>query len=291
MQIGNNVYCDTALILHELERRYPGEDCSKGLSDMITTWADKQLFNNVKDQMPWGASVEEQKARPLHAVFGNKAFLADRAQLSGGRSINAEAIKQAQPYLLDQLLSNLDSLELVLQTPMHSLKQQQTPRAEGGWVLGTALPSIADFSIYAIVWWLMTTKRAPEYVTAEQYPCVFEWYKQMKDCIQRHRHPTQDCVKISAEEALEVAKQAGGSNGFVSSKEDVHPLEKRHVGDVVAVTPNDYGKVPVEGRIVEITHRRVSIRPEPLASHPEIDVVIHFPRSGYMIVPANKASL
>ncbi|KAG0198619.1 hypothetical protein BGX28_007959 [Mortierella sp. GBA30] len=72
MQIGNNIYCDTI-----------------------------QLFNNVKDQMPWGEIEEEQKSSPLHAVFGNPTFLADRSRLSGGRTINIQAIRQAQPFLLD----------------------------------------------------------------------------------------------------------------------------------------------------------------------------------------------
>jgi len=42
MQIGNNVYCDTAVILDELERRYPGDEDShvRGLSDMVSTWVD-----------------------------------------------------------------------------------------------------------------------------------------------------------------------------------------------------------------------------------------------------------
>ncbi|KAF9349239.1 hypothetical protein BGX26_012429 [Mortierella sp. AD094] len=301
MQIGNNIYCDTALILDELERRYPEENISlpsypgggTAISDMIATWVDKQLFNNVKDQMPWGATPEEQKLSPLHAVFGNKEFLADRSQLSGGRPINTEAIKQAQPLLLDQLISNLDTLEHALRGPMQAL-QNRFPRPEGGWILGAVLPSAADFSAYAIVWWLISTKRAPNHVTPDAYPCIFEWYSQMNDCIKKHKHPTQDRVKISGEEALQVARQASKNLpnlGFVATNEGVHHQEKRKVGEFVAITPNDYGKVPVKGQILEITGRRVTIRPEPLESHQDINVFIHFPRSGYMIVPARKASL
>ncbi|KAF9109656.1 hypothetical protein BGX27_007371, partial [Mortierella sp. AM989] len=302
MQIGNNIYCDTALILDELERRYPEENISlssypgagTAISDMIATWVDKQLFSNAKDQMPWGATAEEQKLSPLHAVFGNKEFLADRAQLTGGRPINTETIKQMQPLLLDQLISNLDTLEYILHGPMQALQQNRFPRPEGGWILGTMLPSAADFSVYAIMWWLISTKRAPKYVTPEYYPCIFEWYKHMNECMKRHRHPTQDRIKLSGEEALETARQAAKSNpniGFVATNEGAHPEEKRKPGEFVSVTPNDYGKVPVKGQILEITRRRVTIRPEPLKGHHDVIVAIHFPRNGYMIVPARKASL
>ncbi|KAG0308696.1 hypothetical protein BGZ98_007167 [Dissophora globulifera] len=298
MQIGNNIYCDTQVIIDELERRYPEENATMpiytgagtGITDMVSSWVDKQLFGNVRDQMPWGATPEEQKANPLYAAFNSKAFLADRSQLSGGRPINTAAIRQAQPFLLDQLLANLDTLEATLQGPMQSLQQQRVPRPEGGWILGTLMPTNADFSVYAIMWWLISTKRAPEYVTKDAYPNVFEWYRQMGECAKRHRHPTLDRVKMTGDEALEVARQASNSS-FTSTNEGVHDKEKRRVGELITVTPNDYGKVPVKGHIVEITRRRVVIRPEPLASHPDIKVVLHFPRNGYMIVPVAKASL
>lgn len=46
MQIGNNVYCDTAIILDELERRFPdpaissGPAGTAGLADVFATWVD-----------------------------------------------------------------------------------------------------------------------------------------------------------------------------------------------------------------------------------------------------------
>ncbi|KAF9099531.1 hypothetical protein BGX29_007117 [Mortierella sp. GBA35] len=301
MQIGNNVYCDTALILKELERRYPDKNNedkdTAGVSEMIATWVDKQLFANVKDQMPWGATAEEQKASPLAAVFGSAAFLADRSQLSGGnKPINTEAIRRAQPLLVDQLVSNLDTLEKALQGPQQAFRQQQRQGVEGGWILKTVAPSGADLSVYGKVWWLMTTRRAPEFVTPAVYPCLFAWWGQINQYIKTHRHPTLDRVKISGEEALQIARTAAskGQDHYVPTQEGVHEAERRKKGDLVTVSPNDYGKVPVKGRIVEITKERVCIRPEPRREDgvEEIRVLMHFPRSGYMIVPVGgKAAL
>ncbi|KAG0322338.1 hypothetical protein BG000_002943 [Podila horticola] len=235
MQIGNNVYCDTAIILDELERRFPdpaissGPAGTAGLADVFATWVDKQLFGNIRDQMPWGATPEEQKASPLHA-------------------------------------------------------------AEGGWIQGTEKPTASDISVFGILWWLISTQRAAEYVTPAAYPSVFAWFSQMKAYLKKHCHPTLDRVKFSGEEALEVAKNAS-TVVYESTGESVHPLEKRQVGELVTVSPNDYGKVPVRGTIVEISRRRVAIRPEALASHPDIRVVMHFPRNGYIILPVAKAQL
>ncbi|KAG0198620.1 hypothetical protein BGX28_007960, partial [Mortierella sp. GBA30] len=154
-------------------------------------------------------------------------------------------------------------------------------------------PSAADLSIYGIIWWLMTTKRATEYVTREAYPAIFIWYSQMNAYIKKHRHATLDRFKVSAEEALEVTRQASCSSngGFDPLHESTHPAEKRKSGELVSVTPNDHGKVPVVGEILQVTRHRVTVLSEPLASHPDIKVVMHFPRSGYIIIPVQKASL
>ncbi|KAF9961960.1 hypothetical protein BGZ72_000583 [Mortierella alpina] len=296
MQIGNNIYCDTAVILEELERRYPSPlQADVAVADMISSWVDKQLFNNVRDQMPWGATKEEQKASPLHAVFGNPAFLADRSQLTGGRPINTDAIRKAQPFLLDQLLANLDSLENALRGPLtrSNSTSSATPRSEGRWIMGTQAPSDADCSVYGIIWWLMTTKRAPEYVTDQVYPGVFAWYNQMNAYMKQHRHATLDRVKMSGEDALQIARSASttADSGFTKLGDSAHPAERRKAGEVVSVTPNDYGKVPVVGKILQITRHRVTILPEPLASHADVKVIMHFPRAGYVIAPVGKASL
>ncbi|KAF9278744.1 hypothetical protein BGZ68_008362 [Mortierella alpina] len=296
MQIGNNIYCDTAVILEELERHYPNpRQGDVVVADMISSWVDKQLFNNVRDQMPWGATKEEQKASPLHAVFGNPAFLADRSQLTGGRPINTDAIRKAQPFLLDQLLANLDSLEKALRGPLARSKSASSVngQSEGGWIMGTRVPSDADCSVYGIIWWLMTTKRAPEFVTEAAYPGVFTWYNQMNDYMKKYCHATLDQVKMSGEDALQIARSASTSanSGWTKLEDSAHPAEKRKAGEVVSVTPNDYGKVPVVGKILQITRHRVTILPEPLASHPDIKVIMHFPRAGYVIVPVGKASL
>src|SRR5271156_5946235 len=49
MQIGADIYCDTQLILREIERRHPEPaiDAVPGLSDALAWWAEKSLFTPV----------------------------------------------------------------------------------------------------------------------------------------------------------------------------------------------------------------------------------------------------
>ncbi|KAF9924273.1 hypothetical protein FBU30_005717 [Linnemannia zychae] len=308
MQIGNHVYCDTAIILKELERRYPttyNNTSTIGVSEMVSSWVDKQLFANTRDQMPWGATAEEQKANPFAAKLNEPAFVADRSQLTGSKNgLNVAAIRRAQPLVIDQLISNLDSLEKALEEPQQAFKvrrqqdHKQGALLDGGWILGTKAPSMADCSVYAMVWWLLAAKSATEFVSPQSYPSLFAWWAQMNAFMKHHRHTTQDGVKISGEEALQIARDAAASSKgeYVLTGEGMHAAEKRKVGDLVTVSPNDYGKIPVRGRIVEINKERICIRPEyddKEDKKERLDVYVHFPRNGYIIVPvrAVKASL
>jgi glutathione S-transferase len=51
-------------------------------------------------------------------------------------------------------------------------------------------------------------------------------------------------------------------------------------GQTISVTPDDTGKVPVTGVLVGLAADRVSIQ----RSDPRVgDVVVHFPRAGYVV--------
>ena len=54
-------------------------------------------------------------------------------------------------------------------------------------------------------------------------------------------------------------------------------------GRSVSVTPDDYGRIPVQGELVTLTLDEVAIR----RSAPEVgEVVVHFPRQGYLVTQA-----
>ena len=85
MQIGADVYCDTQLILAELEARSPRPPVVKGADWAVNLWADRLFFQTT-----------------VAVVFGEigdavpAAFVADREKLSG-RPFDIAAMKAAAP--------------------------------------------------------------------------------------------------------------------------------------------------------------------------------------------------
>src|SRR5258707_15439541 len=79
MQIGADVYCDTQIIIRELERRYPSPSMyvggDAGLSNALAFWTDRPLFTLACDVIFAGASTmprEEPFTKDREALFERK---------------------------------------------------------------------------------------------------------------------------------------------------------------------------------------------------------------------------
>jgi hypothetical protein len=86
--------------------------------------------------------------------------------------------------------------------------------------------------------------------------------------------------EISASEALDI-----GANATPQTTEQSDPGDPngRKPGDRVEVVPDDYGKVKVAGEIVALSPQHIAIRRhDPRAG----EVVVHFPRAGFHVLPA-----
>ena len=94
MQIGADIYCDSQLIMRELERRYPTPSfypAGHGAADALAWWAEKTTFSPAVSI----AFAKRPDALP-------EGFLEDRAKFSG-RNIDPIVMMGAVPNLLDQL--------------------------------------------------------------------------------------------------------------------------------------------------------------------------------------------
>jgi hypothetical protein len=84
-------------------------------------------------------------------------------------------------------------------------------------------------------------------------------------------------VEMTGEEALSIAKAAEPAKSTV---DEVHLPTGFSIGQGVAVTPTDYGLVPVRGKLVACSSREVAVsRRDEIAGN----VVVHFPRPGFAI--------
>ena len=251
MQIGADIYCDTQLIMLELDRRLPAPGLlpkgREGEARAITMWVDRTIFG------PAVGVVMSQI--PIEGRFG-EAFKKDRSEFSG-RNFDPERLRAALPMMRDQTYALLSLARTML--------------SDGRKFLLGAEPCLADCALYNPVWFIQS-QLGETVAPLDRLPDIVAWSQRMKALGGGKRSD------ITASEALDIAKAAEPA----ATSFDVHDPSGLKAGQKVSVTPDDTGRVPVEGNVVGLTPDRVSIR----RSDPRVgDVVVHFPRAGFVVVP------
>jgi glutathione S-transferase len=251
MQIGADIYCDSQLILRELERRFPepslyrGSDA--GTANALSFYLDRTLFSPVVG-MTFGLNP---KTLP-------EGFAEDRAKLMG-RELNLERLKQAVPMLLDQLRPQFAWIEAML--------------VDGRAYLCGEHPTTVDCSAYHLCWFI-TTNVSGATPPLGELPKVHAWMQRM----QRIGHGTP--TDMDSKEALEIAKAATPQ---VEERSDANDPFGRKTGMRVQVAPDDIGRDPVVGELVALSTYEVVIK----RTDPQVgEVAVHFPRAGFVIQPA-----
>jgi glutathione S-transferase len=253
MQIGSDIYCDTALIADVLERMTPSPSLyptsTEGVSRTVAQWADSTLF--------WTMITYLFQPAGLQSALGNmtpeqiKAFSVDRAAFRGN------APRMSLPEATVNLKAYLQRLENML--------------SRGQAYLCGNEPSIADFAVYHSIWFIQCAPAVAGILDAA--PRLGEWSGRMK------AFGHGDMKKMSAEQALEVAREGRFAPADVPFV-DYHGVQ---AGEKVAIMATDYGVDPVEGELVLETETEFAVRrTDPLAG----TVVVHFPRIGFQMKKA-----
>lgn len=244
MQIGADVYCDTQVILAEIEARFPAPPVVRGADWAVNLWADRLWFQ---------ASVA--------VIFGEigeavpKDFIADREKLSG-RPFDVGAMKAAAPFMRAQWRAYAAWIEEGL---------------AGQDFLGGSAPSLADVACWMNIWW--TAAAAP--AAAEAMLAGLERVKAWRARLAAIGHGRR--ADMAPAEALRIATQGQPVPGPGCDPADPSGLK---AGDPVVVQADDYGRDPVEGVLVSLTHDRVTLARE----CGELDMIhVHFPRAGYVL--------
>ena len=252
MQVGADIYCDTQLIMLEIERRCPKPPLlpvgQEGEARAIAMWIDRTIF--------WSA------VGVVMGAIGDKlpeAFKQDRSEFSG-RPFDAAMLKRMQPITREQTYAQLALAEQMLR--------------DGRPFLLGAVPSLADCALWNPVWFLQVRMGQGDTPSPlDRLPKIVEWSGRMKAL------GTGKPAEMSATDALAVAQAATPEAAKVDEK-DPSGLK---AGQKITITPDDTGKVPVTGTLVGLSNDRVSI----IRSDAKVgDVVVHFPRAGFIITPA-----
>lgn len=250
MQIGADIYCDTAGIALELERRFPKPslfpDGSFGLAMALANWSEKTLLwptarfatGTIADDLP-------------------PEFHADRADM-WDVPLDVDRYKAAAPRHKLQMLAQLAFVESML------------ARSNGLYILGPKI-SLADIAIYHPLW--LVGQCSPDLTS------VFAPFPKLDDWMRRLRSAGHGCrTEISAGEAIKVAQSAVPltPSGIFIPPEST----SLRLGDAVAVRPMDYGKDKVAGDLHSLSFDQISVaRTNPLIG----ETIVNFPFAGYRV--------
>lgn len=254
MQIGADIFCDTAIILRELEARFPMPTLKlpghEGLAQMVAGWTDGRWFQ---------ASVAV-----IFGEMGDKVpaeFIKDREQLSG-QPFNIEAMKAVAPMMRDQWRARLMLLEERL---------QGAKGAGGGLFLIGAKPGLVDVHAYMNVWWMHQS--LPDFLAKcfESADLTKAWFERLRE------YEGQEPQTISSQDALKVAKAAAPRLVAATTRNESQQFAP---GEMVAVAPDDYGRDWVEGELVHADSQRIILQ---RISKEAETLHVHFPRAGYFV--------
>jgi glutathione S-transferase len=248
MQMGADIYCDTALIARLLEQRVPAPTlfpASAPLAVQLAQWADSTLF--------WTVIPYTMQPAGLAQVFAGvppemvKAFAADRAPFVAGMK------RQTAADATVNLRAHAAALDAQL--------------ADGRAFLFGAEASIADFSVYHCIWYVHRGGPVAEIFAPSKH--LLAWFARMK----AFGHGTRE--KLDSAEALAIAART-----TAHAPAEVLPGLGFEAGQAVTVMPLDYGFDPVAGTLVGLCADEVVLR---RSDERAGTVHVHFPRAGFQI--------
>ena len=254
LQVGADIYCDTALICDVLEHIQPEPVLYpphlKGVSRVFAQWADSTLFwaSMAYNLQPKGAEMLFASLPPAAA----QAFAEDRKAMSAGmvRQRPQDATAAYRSYL---------------RRIAHMVEEHD-------FLFGTE-PCVADFAAYHPLWFTRTCVPVMADIFAAT-PAVLEWMDRIEALGQGR------IEKFSAADAITVAAGAEPMPLLDDIFQDEHGIA---LGSQVQIAAESFGTEVTEGELLAATRTRYTLRrTDPRAG----TVHVHFPRIGYVLKKA-----
>ena len=252
LQMGSDIYCDTALICDVLEHLQPSPSLytegQKGLARTLAQWADSTLF--------WAAMGYNLQKPGMAELFADvppdavKAFAADRSAMAQGmsrpRPLDATGAYKSYLRRLADMLDGHDFL------------------------LGDA-PCMADFAAYHPLWFTRTQVSGMAGIF-QATPVVLAWMDRL--AVLGHGQMS----RLTAADAIAVC--AGSSFATVFDDDYFQDDHGIALGSRVSISAESFGSEPTVGELVAATRTRYTLR----RVDPRAGVVqVHFPRIGYAL--------
>ena len=251
LQIGADIYCDTALICDVLEHHAPEPSLypptHKGAARVLAQWADSTLF--------WAAMGYNLSPKGAAALFAGQppeaaqAFAADRGAMRNNMtSLRPGDATSAYRSYLRRLATMLDGQP---------------------FLMGDAA-CVADFAAYHPLWFSRVVNPAVAGIL-DATPDVLAWMDRMAAF--GHGHLS----KFTSAEAIAVAAAAQPVSVAQDAFQDDHGIA---LGSRVTVAAEAFGTEPTEGVLRAATRTRYTLE---RADERVGTVHVHFPRIGFVL--------
>ncbi len=253
MQIGCDVYCDSALIAEVIERLAPARPFfpagQAARMRMASHWVDSVLFSAA---VSYGLQPDGL-ARLFPDPKGAEALFADRTPFLSGGSAQVLVPPEDAATALHSVIAWVEADLKASGKPFH----------------GGDTPAILDFCLYHPLWFVDAAGLLDALLAGR--PTTRAWMMRMRDI--GHGNP----VPMNAEEALTVA---GNSMPDLPEAFDASGLVGAAPGDSVDIAATDYGVDPTTGSLVTVTQNEFVIAREDARAG---KVHVHFPRVGFRL--------
>ncbi len=249
LQIGADIYCDTAAILDALERHAPTPSLYPAplgpVHRMVAGWAGAAQF---------GAHVGAAfKNAPMEAL--PPGFAEDRKRRFVGFDFGAMPL--FAPHLETQVLASAAWIEASL--------------ADGRHFIGGDAAGHGDLALYSNLWFLTAMPFAAEFAAkAMSGPHIGSWYARMVAI--GHGNSTE----ISGTDAIAFAHAATPAEALGS-------VEGWSQGQAVMIRTEQSGDDPVSGSLLRCDAGGITVR---RISEKAGEINVHFPRIGQIVTPA-----
>jgi len=251
LQVGADIYCDSALIVAEIERRFPlpalAGGARKAGADLLSHLVDVDLF--------WQSVRYVMGAR---ADSIPQVMLDDRARMHPQMNFERAALAAAMPQMEQQLRPVLSMLDAALGADDF---------------FGGALPAGGDFGLYHPLWFLQNIDALT--VLAPRAPALRAWMARMAAFGKGNPSPLSQVEAIAIALAATPAPLVPGA-----ADADAATNTGFDIGAEVEVQPANYPREGVRGRLVLLDGERVVVAHESDAAGL---LHVHFPRLGYLL--------
>lgn len=251
MQVGADVYCDSACVIRRLEQLHPSPPIIfpelESLATVIEDWADHRFM--------W------QALKPGFVEFSEylpPGIMDDRAKMAP--ELTKENFFRDAPHALSQALQSLRLLDGMLAGKL--------------FLLGDKF-SLADAACYYIVYFMSNSPKVFE-PTMVRFPALHAWFERIRAFGPSMPH------EMTPQQALDVARRSEPADlqGGIGDIEGVALAESFRIGERIGVLPDDYGQEQVCGTLARVTPDEIAV----LREDPDLGrIAVHFPRIGYRL--------